>query len=261
MPAAGVLKPGTYLYEGQWAMVETDTVWSEFKYNFTVSSKQTLPPPPPAPLPDGTGVVFNPLLPYSLAHAAVHTSMSGYFHMQTVPPMPGVTTPVAVHRHVDKEVKLKIGGPVPFDAYMPSHTYDGKPIAGDTLVGIMGEGSFQSMKYLIAGAYHPPSGTAWLRKVYQSKGSGGGRHGTPVATTTVPAIGADGLPIGPPGTGVIRQRTMYEVADPSNIIDAPRRVRGLWRGGGERGGEWEKWRCHVVCRPHPRPYRAAYACR
>jgi hypothetical protein len=241
MPAAGVLKPGTYLYDGVWAMAETDTVWSEFKYNFTVSTKQALPPPPPAPMPDGTGVVFNPLLPYSKAHAAVNTIMSGYFLLQAVPPVPGAAAVTAVQRHVDKEVKLRIGGPVPFDAYIPPQSHDGKAIPYDSLVGITGEGSFSSMKYLIAGAYHPPSGTAWLRKVYQAKGAGGGRGGTPVAATLGPAIGPDGLPMGPPGSGVVRQRTMMEVADPANIIDAPRRVSRGQRvvaggGGGGQGG-------------------------
>jgi hypothetical protein len=163
--------PGTsYVWEGQWAMAESDTVWSDFKYSFRTSDKQPVQLPPSHVMP------ANPRLPSAPEHAVVGAPMNGYFFLA------GPTGPV---KNNEPKITFKIGGPLPADAPTAVKLPDGSMASGSALVGITGDGVYNSLRYTLAGAYHPPTGTAWVRKCYGPvKGAASGGSSTKAKSTS-----------------------------------------------------------------------------
>lgn len=155
--AAAAAAGTTYAWEGRWAMAENDVVWSDFRYTFRISSAQ---PAPAAAGSAGGAVPAHLRLPSSPEHPPVGAPMAGYFMMA------GPEGKSA--KHTEPKVLLRLGGTPPPDAPEEVTLADGSVVTAMSggLLGVRGEGAFAGNKYALAGVYHPPTGTAWVRKVY-----------------------------------------------------------------------------------------------
>lgn len=210
---AASLRPGMHNFEGEWAMAEMDTIWSHFKYTFTLPST-----PPTFTLPPGVTPV-NPQLPSAVDHRQVSGPMTGYFNMLDVEGQPP-------SRKDERGITVRIGGSLPAEAPTTVTTAEGVQVPTTALIGINGEGSYRGSKYTLAGAYHPASGTAWLRKVYEplrtalSKAATAPGMGTPAASKSKKPATPSGAPTSAAAAAMVAAGTPKPPRG-SSMLDAP----------------------------------------